>query len=166
MHKSLPIAVALVVATSLAACGGSDSDSDNAAPAATPPAATQPATTASTTTTTATDAVASRDLTIKMSEFAFDPKDSQAQAGKVTISAPNDGKVVHELVVLKTDADPAALPKKGGKVDESTSVGEIADVEPGTTKKHTFKLTAGKYAIVCALPGHYEGGMYGSITVR
>ena len=59
---------------------------------------------------------------------------------------------------MKTDTDPAALPKKGDEVDESTSVGEIADVEPGSTKKATFKLAPGKYAMVCALPGHYEGG--------
>ena len=63
-------------------------------------------------------------------------------------------------------ADPANLPKKGDEVDESTSVGELADVEPGATKKATFKLAPGKYAMVCALPGHYEGGMYGSLTVK
>ena len=92
-----------------------------------------------------------------MTEFAFDPKDNSAKAGKVTITAPNDGKVVHELVLLKTDEDPAALPKKGDEVDESTSVGEIADVEPGSTKKATFKLAPGKYAMVCALPGPLRG---------
>ena len=101
-----------------------------------------------------------------MTEFAFDPKDAVAKKGRVTITAPNDGKVVHELVVLKTDADPAKLPKKDATVDESTSVGEIADVEPGSTKKVTLQLAAGKYAILCALPGHYEGGMYGSLTVK
>jgi uncharacterized cupredoxin-like copper-binding protein len=101
-----------------------------------------------------------------MTEFAFDPKDAVAKRGRVTITAPNDGNVVHELVVLKTDEDPAKLPKKGDKVDESTSVGEIADVEPGSTKKATFQLAPGRYAMVCALPGHYEGGMYGSLTVE
>ena len=105
-------------------------------------------------------------LTIKMSEFKFDPKDASATAGKLKISAPNEGKAVHELVLLKTDADPAKLPTKGGKIDESTSVGEIADVEPGATKSNDFDLKPGKYVMVCALPGHYEGGMYGSITVK
>ena len=105
-------------------------------------------------------------LTIRMTEFAFDPDDATATAGTVEITAPNDGKVVHELVILKTDADPAALPMKDGEVDESTSVGEIADVEPGATKTQSFKLEPGRYAMVCALPGHYEGGMYGSLTVE
>ena len=78
---------------------------------------------------------ASHALTIRMTEYAFDPKDAVAKAGKVTITAPNDGQIVHELVLLKTDADPANLPKKGDEVDESTSVGEIADVEPGTRRR-------------------------------
>ena len=97
---------------------------------------------------------------------AFDPKDAVATAGKVTISAPNDGNVVHELVVLKTGADPAKLPMDGDEVNESANVGEIPDVAPGATKKVTIKLAAGKYAMVCNLPGHYAAGMYGSLTVK
>ena len=155
--KRLVIAAIVILAAPVAAGCGS-SDEGNGGQAATPePTATQTAT---------QPAAAGRALTIRMTEFAFDPKDTSAKAGKVTITAPNDGKVVHELVLLKTDEDPAALPKKDDEVDESTSVGEIADVEPGSTKKATFKLAPGKYAMVCALPGHYEGGMYGSLTVE
>jgi uncharacterized cupredoxin-like copper-binding protein len=146
-------AIAILAAPVAAGCGGGDGDQTEAPSPTTTQATTQPP-------------AASRALTVRMTEFAFDPKDAVAKAGKVTITAPNDGKVVHELVLLKTDADPANLPKKGGKVDESASVGEIADVEAGSTKKATFKLATGKYAMVCALPGHYEGGMYGSLTVK
>lgn len=156
--KSLAIAAIVILAAPVAAGCGGDNDEGDGGEAATPkPTATQTAT---------QPAAAGRALTIRMTEFAFDPKDTSAKAGTVTISAPNDGKVVHELVLLKTDEDPAALPKKGDEVDESTSVGEIADVEPGSTKKAKFKLAPGKYAMVCALPGHYEGGMYGSLTVE
>ena len=141
----------------VAGCGGDDENGDGGQAAAPAPTTTQ---------TTTQPSGASRALTIRMTEFAFDPKDVVAKAGKVTVTAPNDGKVVHELVLLKTDADPAKLPKEGDEVDESTAVGEIADVEPGSTKKMTLKLASGKYAMVCALPGHYEGGMYGSLTVE
>jgi uncharacterized cupredoxin-like copper-binding protein len=156
--KSLLIMPLVILAVPVASgCGGGDNKDDSgkaAAPAAT---STQPAT---------QGAGASGALTVRMTEFAFDPKDAAAKAGTVTISAPNDGKVVHELVVLKTNADPAKLPMDGNEVDESTSVGEIPDVEPGATKKVTLKLAAGKYAMVCNLPGHYQGGMYGSLTVK
>jgi uncharacterized cupredoxin-like copper-binding protein len=153
--KSLAIAAIVMLA---AGCGSADDNGADGQAAAT-------AATATATPTTTPSPAASRALTIRMTEFAFDPKDASAKAGRVTITAPNDGRVVHELVLLKTDADPAALPKKGDDVDESTSVGEIADVEPGSTKKAKFELAPGHYAMVCALPGHYEGGMYGSLTV-
>jgi uncharacterized cupredoxin-like copper-binding protein len=156
IHR-LAITVIVILAPLVAGgCGGGDEGESGQATTPEPTAtadATQPAATG-------------RALTIRMTEFAFDPKDAGAKAGKVTITAPNDGKVVHELVLLKTDADPAALPKKGDGIDESTSVGEIADVEPGSTKRATFKLAPGTYVMVCALPGHYEGGMYGSLTVK
>jgi uncharacterized cupredoxin-like copper-binding protein len=150
--RSLPLAVILVLAAAGAGCGGGDDDGNAGGTKQDTTAAQSPA--------------PSNALTIRMSEFAFEPKDAEAKAGKVTITAPNDGKVVHELVLLKTDADPADLPTKKGEVEESTSVGEIADVEAGARKKGTFDLKPGKYAMVCALPGHYEGGMYGSLTVK
>jgi uncharacterized cupredoxin-like copper-binding protein len=156
--KSLAIAAIVILAAPVAAgCGSADDNRDGGQAAAPAPTTTQ---------TTTQPPAASRALTIRMTEFAFDPKDATAKAGRVTITAPNDGRVVHELVLLRTDEDPATLPKKGDEVDESTSVGEIADVEPGSTKKATFKLAPGTYAMVCALPGHYEGGMYGSLTVE
>jgi uncharacterized cupredoxin-like copper-binding protein len=150
-YKALAIAASLALASPLiTGCGDDD---DNASGDATQ-ATTAPAPTAAS------------DLTIKMSEFAFDPDDATAKAGAVNITAPNEGNVAHELVLLKTDADPADLPMEGDEVDESTSVGEIADVQPGDTKSQTFDLKPGKYVMVCALPGHYEGGMYGSLTVK
>jgi len=156
--KSLLITAIAVLALPVASgCGGDDDNGDGGQAAAPAPTKTQ---------TTSQSPAASRALTVRMTEFAFDPKDAVAKAGRVTITAPNDGQVAHELVVLKTNADPANLPKKGDEVDESTSVGEIADVQPGSTKKATFDLAPGKYAMVCALPGHYEGGMYGSLTVK
>lgn len=155
MRKALPIATTVLLTASVAGCGGSDNGGGDGN-----------ATTPTTAQTSTQPAAARRTLTVRMSEFAFDPKDALAKAGKVTITAPNDGDVVHELVVLKTKADPAHLPMDGKDVDERTAVGEIADVGPGATKKVTIKLARGKYAMVCALPGHYKAGMYGSLTVR
>jgi uncharacterized cupredoxin-like copper-binding protein len=155
LHRLAVAAILILAAPVAGGCGGDGDGDEAAAPTAT-----------ATATATATPAPASgRALSIRMTDYAFDPKDAVAKAGTVTISAPNDGQVVHELVLLKTDEDPAALPMKGGEVDESTSVGEIADVAPGSTKEATFDLAPGKYAMVCALPGHYESGMYGSLEV-
>jgi uncharacterized cupredoxin-like copper-binding protein len=153
MHSTGKIVVLGVAALGVAGCGSSDNR--------------QGVTTILPTTTPAAGgSTAPSKLTIRMSEFRFTPKNVTAMAGVVTINAPNAGKAPHELVLLKTNADPANLPQKGGEVDESPSVGEIADVKPGTTKSHHFKLKPGRYAMVCNLPGHYKAGMYGSLTVK
>jgi uncharacterized cupredoxin-like copper-binding protein len=106
-----------------------------------------------------------------MGEFYFKPSDASTTAGKVTIAAPNEGEVVHELVLARTDTNPADLPTTSdGEVDEAKleangeDAGEIADVAPGETKQGTFKLDPGKYVMFCNLPGHYAQGMYGTLT--
>ena len=110
---------------------------------------------------------------IKMGDFFFSPNEPTLKAGSTVIEAPNEGSVEHELVVFKTDKNPADLPTEAnGDVDEEQldkeagEEGEIADVEAGETKSEKFKLTPGKYVIFCNLPGHYAQGMYGTITVK
>jgi uncharacterized cupredoxin-like copper-binding protein len=113
-------------------------------------------------------------LTIGMSDYAFSPSDATTSAGTVKISAPNQGKVPHELVLLKTNQSPGSLPtSSNGEVDEEgleakgvESPGEIEDVSPGETKSADLKLTPGKYVMICNLPGHYKQGMYGTLTVK
>lgn len=157
MSKISITAAALLLASFVVGCGGSDNSTGDEAAAPSTPAATA---------TTTESMAASSAITIAMTEFAMEPKDAVAKAGKVTITGPNNGKVVHELVLLRTDADPAMLPMMGNDVDESTAVGEIADVEPGATKSMTLTLKPGKYVMVCALPGHYQSGMFGTVTVE
>jgi len=130
-------------------------------------------TTTSTPTSTTAEQTAVRSIEIKMGEYFFDPKDATVTAGNVKITAPNTGKVLHELVLFKTDKDPGSFETSGGEVDEEAveasgakSPGEIPDVEPGKTKSATLKLTAGKYAMICNIPGHYAQGMYGSLTAK
>jgi uncharacterized cupredoxin-like copper-binding protein len=111
-------------------------------------------------------------LTIKMGDYFFAPASGSAKAGKTVIEAPNEGSVEHELVVFKTNMDPAKLPTEAsGGVDEekldevAEEAGEVADVEAGETKSGSFELAPGKYVIFCNLPGHYAQGMYGTLTV-
>lgn len=131
-------------------------------------------TSGTTQTATETEAAggAGKTLEIRMGEFYFEPKSAAAKAGHATIEAPNDGSVEHELVLFKTNKNPANLPTEAnGNVDEerldkeAEEAGEIADVEAGETKSEEFDLTPGKYVIFCNLPGHYAQGMYGTVTV-
>jgi uncharacterized cupredoxin-like copper-binding protein len=152
--RSTLILVAAIAAVVVVGCGDGDDGGDGG-------------------TTAGADTTAAGALTIEMGDFFFDPKDATAEAGSVTISAPNVGGVVHELVVFKSDADPASLPVSGAEVDEAALeeqgaelAGEIEDVEAGQTKSGSFDLTLGKYVMFCNIPSHYAQGMYGSVTVK
>jgi uncharacterized cupredoxin-like copper-binding protein len=144
------IAAATILAVG---CGGGDDDTTTAGQ------------------TTATGASQGKSVEIAMGEFYFKPSDATTAAGTVTITAPNEGNVAHELVLAKTDTNPADLPTTSdGEVDEAKleakgeDAGEIADVAPGDTKQGTFKLDPGKYVMFCNLPAHYAQGMYGTLT--
>ena len=111
-------------------------------------------------------------LVINMGDYYFEPANGTANSGPTKIEAVNLGKVEHELVVFKTEMNPAELPTgSDGAVEEekmdkiAESAGEVPDVEAGVTKSADFNLKPGKYAIFCNLPGHYAQGMYGSLTV-
>jgi uncharacterized cupredoxin-like copper-binding protein len=145
--------LAVVAGALVAGCGGSSS-------------------TTSTTTGTQEGEATGTTTEIKLGDFFFEPKSATAEPGSVTITSPNEGKVEHELVLFKTNMDPAKLPTEaGGGVDEekldqeAEEIGEIADVEPGDTKSGQFDLKPGDYVMFCNLPGHYAQGMYGSLKV-
>jgi uncharacterized cupredoxin-like copper-binding protein len=152
---AFPVALCAAAGLIAAGCGGGDET-----------------TTVTETAATGGAAAGGNSLEIKMGDFFFDPKNGSAPSGPTTIEAPNEGSVEHELVVFKSDMNPANLPtESNGDVDEekmdqeAEEKGEIPDVEPGETKSEDFELTPGKYVIFCNLPGHYAQGMYGTITV-
>ena len=86
------------------------------------------------------------------------------QAGEVTFSVTNDGKVGHEFLVVKTEIAPGEIPLDGDHFAEPTDgievIDEIGEFAVGTTETLTLNLEAGKYPIVCNLPDHYKNGMH------
>ena len=104
---------------------------------------------------------------VSLKEFSVTPSTANATAGKVAFTAKNDGKVVHEVVVVKL-ADGAgidSITNADGTATEAASAGEAADIEPGASKSVTLDLPAGTYALICNLPGHFAGGMKTLLTV-
>jgi len=144
--------VATVAGLLIAGCGSS---SQAAGPStnASPPASA-----------TVSSAVVSS-LTVKTTEYAFAPMTATAKAGKVRITLVNSGKIVHELIVLKTAKAADALKATNGRVSEADSVGEVSETAAGATKSATLTLKPGRYVFVCNIPGHYIDGMRGTLTV-
>ncbi len=75
----------------------------------------------------------------------------------------------HELLLVKTDLAPDALPmdKDGVRVEEDKLEGlkELGDVHPGKSRDTTLTLKAGKYLLFCNEAGHFKAGMYATFTV-
>ena len=89
-------------------------------------------------------------------------------ADGVTFRVANDGAVLHNFVVIRTDAAADALPVAGAAVDEGAVdvVGRIDDLFGGDTRDATVTLTPGNYVLICNIPGHYQLGMTAAFTVE
>ena len=153
MRKAI-LLVAAGLALVVAGCGEDDDEASTGTGTTTTAQAEDPAGDPATT------------LDVSMSEFKFAPANPELAHGTVELTATNKGKTEHELVLLKTNADPSKLPKDGKEVSEKDSIGEIPETAPGQSGAETFDLKPGKYVMVCNIPGHYDAGMYGTLTVR
>jgi uncharacterized cupredoxin-like copper-binding protein len=98
-------------------------------------------------------------------------------AGTVSLVLSNAGFRTHELVVLPlADGQQVGTRTVGsdGTVDESGSLGEASrsggagsgdGITADTAGWTTVQLPAGRYELICNLPGHYAAGMYAELTV-
>jgi plastocyanin len=82
-------------------------------------------------------------------ELKFDTRTLEARAGQVTIQMENPSSVPHNVSI------------DGGGVDE-----EGKTVRQGGTSTVTAELRRGEYDFYCSVPGHRQGGMEGTLTVR
>ena len=80
----------------------------------------------------------------------FDKKALSAKAGRVTIELRNPAPVAHNV----------AIEGKGKEVVKSETV------SGGARATAEAELKAGRYTFFCAVPGHREGGMEGTLTVE
>lgn len=155
------IAVVVVLFSSMTATHTARNARDAAAAAA--PAPAVPAAPAR---PAALDATSGK-ATVTATDLKFSAPVINASAGKVRLTLHNAGKVEHELIVLRTNADPTSLKAAAnGRVSEAASIGEISETAPGASKSTTFDLKPGRYVYVCNIPGHYAGGMRGALVVK
>lgn len=93
------------------------------------------------------------------------------KAGEATFNVKNDSKdTIHEMIVMHL-ADPGKpLPyiDSANRVDEDKAgdKGEVSELDPGKSGTLTVDLIAGKYLLVCNVPGHYAAGMWAEFTVE
>jgi uncharacterized cupredoxin-like copper-binding protein len=106
-------------------------------------------------------------VTIEMSEFAFTPKDITLEAGQPYIlEVVNKGTVKHEFTAgafFRTVAT-----RKAETAESEVKVPFFTEIEVFAGKKaelFLIPLIPGTYELVCEIEGHFEAGMFGTITV-
>ncbi len=93
------------------------------------------------------------------------------KAGKVTFNATNQATdIPHEMLVVKTDQAPDALPYDPGEgrlpEDKIDSKGEVSELEVGKSGSVTLDLEPGKYLLLCNIATHFKKGMVLPIQVQ
>jgi uncharacterized cupredoxin-like copper-binding protein len=108
-------------------------------------------------------------ISVTEKDFAITAPSSIPAGGDVTLSVTNDGPATHEFVMVRSDlrADQLPIAKDGLSVDEDalTGVGEISQVDYGSTETVQVTLPPGRYVFFCNLDGHYLGGMHTALVV-
>ncbi len=107
---------------------------------------------------------ASANIKVNMAEFTFTPSEFTVPAGEeITLTAVNDGAVVHEFVIMKFGTN---VGEDFGDEDEANIYWEV-EVDAGGSKTETFTAPSepGEYQVVCGTAGHYVAGMIGKLTV-
>ena len=175
-HKIIAARVAgsaaLVAAVvGISACGSSSSTAKTPTATKTPASTAASSSTTPSTTTAAPSstksATAPKAVAVKLSEFKISPSITNVPAGRVVFDVTNTGKVKHQFTVIHTSKSAATVLSKAKPNDDIPGAkGEISAIQPGATRKLVIKhLKPGHYALVCALPGHYQAGMFADFTV-
>ena len=105
-------------------------------------------------------------ISVRLTEWKVVPSAARVRAGKVTLVARNVGQLDHNLVVLRTNLAPGKLPVARARATEIGRVGKTPVFSPGQTRRLTLTLKAGKYVLICNVPGHYKAGMFVGFRVR
>ena len=114
-------------------------------------------------------AKATRVIRVDMADtMRFTPADLTVKRGEtVKLIATNKGQVLHEMVLGTAEelSKHAEMMKKfpGMEHDEP----HMAHVKPGASGEIVWQFTkAGEFQFACLIPGHFEAGMVGKVTVK
>lgn len=110
-----------------------------------------------------------RTIDIELSEFAFDPDAIGLVSGEtVRFNLTNAGAVEHEFRLSNQHRieEHIAAGHTSSDDNHETTPDIVVLVEPGETRSVdvTFPDATSYTVIACLIPGHYEAGMFGSVS--
>jgi plastocyanin len=148
MKKALALFALVFSAIALVACGGSDSSSSTTSTTSTPSGAAKgPG---------ANQGGGGGGSTVKLSAdpsgaLKFDTDSLSAKAGSVTIDFDNPAAISHDVAVEDSSGKELGT---SDLISQSKTTLDLSNLKPGT------------YTYFCTVPGHREGGMEGTLTVK
>ena len=95
--------------------------------------------------------VSVQDLRMKMTEYKLSPLTSYVKPGRLTITARNDGKLAHNVTVIR----------QGDVI-----VGRSSTMNPGQTATIKLSLDPGTYRVLSSLSNDDPLGINGYIVVK
>ena len=123
----------------------------------------------------ATTDPATTSVDVALEEYTVAATPAEAPAGTIELVATNNGRIPHELVVVRWDEDPGAIPLNpvGGadrQVLGDAVRGRIRSFAVGETCRGTVDLEPGTYVLICNLVDdganpHYAQGMHTPFVV-
>ncbi|MDQ4144010.1 MAG: cupredoxin family protein [Actinomycetota bacterium] len=101
-------------------------------------------------------------------KLEFDPDSLDVDAGEViTFKVTNEGKAEHEFVLGDEAYQEEHEKAMAGGEHHSNEDANAVALPPGETAELTWHFTeSGEIQFACHVGGHYEGGMFGVITVQ
>jgi uncharacterized cupredoxin-like copper-binding protein len=112
---------------------------------------------------------ATRTVQVDMSDkMRFSPAQLTVKRGEtVRFVVKNSGKVMHEMVIgtMKELKEHADMMRKHPGMEHDEPY--MAHVKPGANEQMVWQFTKpGEFYYGCLVPGHFEAGMVGKITVQ
>jgi uncharacterized cupredoxin-like copper-binding protein len=116
----------------------------------------------------ATAEPAAQRISVKLIDYRVRASARNVPAGRVTLFVHNADNAPHNLVVLRTRIAARALPVTGahGRARELGRQGATSVLQDEQTVRLTLTLRAGRYLLICNVPGHYQRGMVVVFRVR
>jgi plastocyanin len=145
------VAVLIITALGVTACGSSSSSSSSSASSSSSSASSSAPAAASSTSAAAGSSSAPAVQADSSGALKFNTTSLTAAAGTVHITFTNHAPEGHNLTLVKGS---------GSTVIAATPTFQ------GGSRTLTAKLTPGTYTYFCSVPGHRMGGMQGTLTVK
>lgn len=109
------------------------------------------------------DDAGSASISATASDFQFEPNSWTVRAGEAfSVEFMNEGTVEHEWAVLNLGDEI----ESEAEFAEEKVMFEIEALPVGETTTQEFTVDeAGSYQVICAIPGHFDQGMEGTLAV-